>query len=327
MQAFYHWFMRIFDNERRLEVLDQTRRTVDWGRVWPFIGLHLACLAVIWVGVSPVAVAVFAISYFLRMFAITAFYHRYFAHKAFKTSRGVQFFFALLGTAATQRGPLWWAAHHRHHHRTSDTDEDHHSPLHGFWRSHCGWFLDGRAFRTPSHLIRDFERFPELRWLDRYDTLVAFLYATALWGLGEGLRLVAPEWGTNGWQMLIWGYFISTVVLIHATLCINSLAHRFGSRRYDTRDESRNNFLLALLTLGEGWHNNHHHYAGSARQGFFWWEIDISYYLLRLMERLGLVSDLRPVPDARKYAHLQPVERASEVPAPASSTLLSREDA
>ncbi len=276
----------------------QGSERIAWLRILPFIGLHLACLGVLFVGVSPIALLVCLLSYLVRMFAITAFYHRYFSHRAFSTSRPVQFLFALIGAAATQRGPLWWAAHHRRHHKQADTEGDPHSPRHGFWHSHMGWFLTGKHVATDHEQIPDLLKFPELRWLDRFDLLVPILYAVSMFGLGSLLAAVAPELGIDGWQMLVWGYFVSTVLLIHVTLTINSLAHRFGSRRYATRDDSRNNWVLALLTLGEGWHNNHHHFPGSARQGFFWWELDISYLVLRLMERVGLVSDLRQVPPA-----------------------------
>lgn len=269
---------------------------LDLARVIPFIALHLACLGAFWVGVSPIAIAVCVGSYLLRMFAITAFYHRYFSHRAFRASRPVQFVFALIGAAATQRGPLWWAAHHRRHHKRADRTGDPHTPRKGMYWSHMGWFLSRAHFETEWRQIPDLSGYPELRWLDRYDVLVPLAYAAGMFGLGALIGAVWPELGTNGMQMLVWGYFISTVVLIHATLTINSLAHRFGSRRFATPDQSRNNFWLALLTLGEGWHNNHHHFPGSARQGFFWWEIDLSYLVLRLMERIGLVRDLKPVP-------------------------------
>ena len=243
----------------------------------PFIGMHVACLGVIWVGFSWIAFWVALALYALRMFAITGFYHRYFAHKAFKTSRALQFAFALIGAASVQRGPLWWAAHHRHHHRHADTERDIHSPLQrGFLWSHMGWFLTARGFRTHWEAIPDLQRYPELRWLDRFDIAVPVVLASALFFLGRWLDRVHPALGTSGAQMLIWGFFVSTVVLFHATVTINSLAHRFGTRRFDTRDDSRNNWLLALLTFGEGWHNNHHHYPGSARQGFRWWEIDLT---------------------------------------------------
>ncbi|MFG0319260.1 MAG: acyl-CoA desaturase [Planctomycetota bacterium JB042] len=276
---------------------------IDWARVVPFLGMHVACLAVLAVGWSPVAVSVAAALYLLRMFAITAFYHRYFSHRAFKTSRAAQFAFALLGASAVQRGPLWWAGHHRLHHRRSDGPDDAHSPRHrGFLWSHLGWFLSRRNFATPNDAVRDLARYPELRFLDRYDTLVPALLALGMLGLGALLERVAPGLGTNAWQMLVWGFVVSTVVLFHATFTINSLAHTVGRRRYATRDTSRNNAALALLTLGEGWHNNHHHYPHSTRQGFFWWELDPTWWGLVVLSWLGVVWDLKPVPAAVRDA-------------------------
>lgn len=259
--------------------------------------MHLVCFAVLWVGVSPIALAMAFALYALRMFALTGFYHRYFSHKTFRTSRAVQFVFALIGAACVQRGPLWWAAHHRDHHRNADTPLDPHSPgVHGFLWSHIGWFLTPRAFRTDLDRVRDLAVYPELRWLDRYDVAVPALLAVALYATGAVLQHLAPGLRTSGAQMLIWGFFVSTVALFHATVTINSLAHRYGSRPYATRDDSRNNLWLALITFGEGWHNNHHFFPGSARQGFRWWQIDLTWYGLKLMEQLGLVYDLKPVP-------------------------------
>lgn len=266
------------------------RRRIDWLRVLPFVALHLACFAVVWVGWSWIAVATAVGLYALRMFAITAFYHRYFSHKTFRTSRALQFVFAVLGASAVQRGPLWWASQHRHHHAHSDGPEDAHSPRQqGFLWAHSGWFMARENFATRERLIRDFAKYPELRFLDRYDALVPFLLAALLYALG-------------GAQLLVWGFCISTVVLAHATFTVNSLAHTLGSRRYATRDTSRNNWWLALLTFGEGWHNNHHHYPGSARQGFYWWEIDLTWYGLKLLESLGLIWDLRVVPASIRNA-------------------------
>lgn len=269
---------------------------IDWLRALPFIALHLGCIGVVWAGHSLTSVLVALSLYLLRMFAITAFYHRYFSHRTFRTSRPVQFLFALLAASSAQRGPLWWAAHHRHHHAHADTAADRHSPHRGFWRSHVGWFLTRAAFATDRERVADLLRFPELRWLDRFDVAAPAGLAVLLYALGAGLERWAPGLGTNGAQLLVWGFFISTVLLFHATVTINSLAHRFGSRRFATRDESRNNAWLALLTLGEGWHNNHHYFPGSARQGFLWWEIDLTYLGLRLLQSLGLVRDLKPVP-------------------------------
>ncbi|MDE1958277.1 MAG: acyl-CoA desaturase [Xanthomonadaceae bacterium] len=283
---------------------DSSDDRVDWVRAVPFIAMHAACVGVFWVGVSATALAAALGMYVLRMFAITGFYHRYFSHKAFRTGRAVQFLFALFGAMSVQRGPLWWAAHHRNHHRHADTEHDPHSPLYrGFFWSHMGWFLTRRGFRTDAGSIPDLMRYPELRLLDRFDVLVPIATATGLFLLGDLLATVAPDLHTNGAQLLIWGFFVSTVLLFHVTVTINSLAHRYGTRRFDTRDNSRNNALLALLTFGEGWHNNHHHFPGAARQGFRWWEFDLTYYGLRGLAALGLIWDLKPVPVALRRVH------------------------
>lgn len=279
---------------------------IDWARIVPFAGVHLACLATLRVGASATAVGTALALYALRMFAITGFYHRYFSHRAFKTSRLGQFLFALIGASAVQRGPLWWAAHHREHHAHSDGPGDVHSPRQrGFLWSHMGWFLSRRHFAPDLARVRDLARYPELRWLDRYDVVVPVLLAVALFALGALLEHRAPGLGTNRWQLLVWGFFVSTVLCYHATYTINSLAHVFGGRRYATGDDSRNNALLALLTFGEGWHNNHHHYPNAARQGFYWWEIDLTYYGLRALAALGLIWDLKPVPAAVRERHAE----------------------
>jgi stearoyl-CoA desaturase (delta-9 desaturase) len=270
---------------------------VDWARIVPFILMHVACLGVVWVGASFIAVTVAVALYLLRMFAITGFYHRYFSHRSFRTSRAAQLIFGIIGASSVQRGPIWWAAHHRRHHAFSDLPEDPHSPVHrGFLVSHMGWFLTRGGFRPDLRRVGDLMRFPELRWLDRFDIAVPVLLAIGLFVTGEWLEANRPALRTDGWQLLVWGFFISTVVLYHATYTINSLCHVFGRRRYATRDESRNNAWLAVLTLGEGWHNNHHYYPSSARQGFYWWEIDLTYYGLRLLSALGVVWDLKPIP-------------------------------
>ena len=271
-------------------------KRVDWVRVVPFTLLHVACGLVLVAGWSWVAVGVAAALYVVRMFAITGFYHRYFSHRSFKTSRFMQFVFAVMGASAVQRGPLWWAAHHRHHHANSDGEDDLHSPVrNGFWWAHVGWITDRRNFKTRLERVKDLARYPELRFLDRFDLVVPVLLFASLFVLGWALNAWNPELGTSGFQMTVWG-LISTVVLGHATFTINSLSHLFGSRPYETTDTSRNNPWLALLTLGEGWHNNHHYYQASARNGFLWWEYDITYYGLLALKSLGLVWDLNPVP-------------------------------
>ncbi len=291
--------VRWFDGWADAETIEEREPLcADWMRCLPIVAMHAACLGVIWVGWSGTAVAVAVALYAIRMFAITGFYHRYFSHRTFKTSRVGQFLFALLGACAVQRGPLWWAGHHRHHHRYSDQENDTHSPRrHGFLWSHMGWFTSRANFATNLRAVADLAKFPELRFLDRFDVLVAVSLAAFLYLVGVVLAILAPALGTSGLQMLTWGFFISTVVLYHGTYTINSLAHKIGRKRYETQDESGNSFLLALITLGEGWHNNHHHYPASVRQGFYWWEIDLTYYVLVLLSWTGLIWDLRPVPE------------------------------
>jgi len=250
----------------------------------PFLLVHLGCLAAIWTGITWAAVALCVSLYWLRMFAVTAGYHRYFSHRAFATGRVFQFVLAFLAQSTAQKSVLWWAAKHRHHHLHSDTACDVHSPRHtGFLYSHVGWLFARRHDTVDLGQVPDLARYPELRWLHRFEIVPALLLAAVCF-------LIA------GWPGLVVGFLWSTVLVYQATFCINSLAHVRGSRRYVTGDDSRNNPVLALLTMGEGWHNNHHAYPSSVRQGFRWWEIDASYYVLKLLAGLGIVRNLKPPP-------------------------------
>lgn len=246
--------IRWFDAEAEIESIPtEDPKKVNWLRIVPLIFLHLMCLGVIWVGWSWTSVLVALLLYLISMFAITGFYHRYFSHKAFKANRFWQFIFGVLGSTSVQRGPLWWAAHHLHHHRFADQETDIHSPTRsGFWWSHIGGLTSQRNFPTNYKFVSDWAKFPELRWLNRFDTVVPILLALALFLLGTILERFAPRLETNGMQLVVWGFFISTVVLLHATMTINSFDHLYGRRRYNTLDTSRNNALLALITLGEG---------------------------------------------------------------------------
>ena len=291
-----------FDSDYFPEGADAVREKPDqfeFRRCLPFIFTHLGCLGVLWVGWSWTAVALALALYLVRRFAITGFYHRYFSHRTFQTSRPVQFLFAVLGNTAVQRGALWWASVHRHHHKHSDQEDDVHSPgLSGFWWAHIGWMTSSKNFPTNYRAVNDLAKFPELVFLNRFDLVVPAIFGAALYALGALLQWLAPGLGTSGGQLFIWGFFVSTVVLLHGTLFINSLAHVFGGRRFKTDDDSRNSLLLALITLGEGWHNNHHRFMATARQGFYWWEIDVTYYGLKVLSWCGLIWDLRPVPAA-----------------------------
>jgi stearoyl-CoA desaturase (delta-9 desaturase) len=256
-----------------------------------FVVLHLSVLFVFVVPVSWKIIAFTLGSYSVRMWAITAGYHRYFAHRAYKTSRALQFIMAVIGATTLQHGPIWWASIHRRHHKHSDGPGDVHSPVtHGFWYAHVLWVFDRTVPRPRDESnVTDLTGYPELRWVDSHDWVPLAVYAVACFAIG----------GASG---LVWGFVVSTVAVFHATMLINSLAHVWGSRPYETNDGSRNNALLAIVTFGEGWHNNHHHYMSSARQGFRWWEIDVTYYVLRVLAGLRLVWDVREPPAARNLS-------------------------
>jgi stearoyl-CoA desaturase (Delta-9 desaturase) len=255
----------------------------EWASTVPFILSHLAVLGAIWSGVTWEAAIVCAVLFFSRIFAVTGVYHRYFAHRTYKTSRVFQFVLAFFAQTSAQRGALWWAAHHRAHHLHSDQEKDLHSVRQkGFWHAHLMWIFDG-VTETDWKRIQDFSKYPELRWLNKYWLVPPTILAVA--------TLVF-----FGWPGLFIGFFLATVLNWHATYLINSLCHVWGNKRFETKDDSKNNFWLALLTFGEGWHNNHHHYMNSARQGFYWWEIDITYYILKVMSWVGLVWDLKEPP-------------------------------
>lgn len=295
LRSFIRWF------DARADEPDASKdgvRELELLRILPFLGVHLACFLALFTGVSVFALCVMLFMYAFRVLGITVGYHRYFAHRAFRTSRPMQFFLALMGASAVQRGPLWWAAHHRHHHRTSDTPQDAHSPVQsGFWWSHLLWFQASGNYRSRLENMKDFADYPELYLLDRYDTLWPIISFVLLFCLGSWVGSTWPSTGTSGFQVLVWGGFISTVLAYHATFSINSLVHMYGAKRYATGDESRNNRWLWPITFGENWHNNHHMFPASARLGFYAREIDIGWYFICLLRRLGLIWDVNVVSD------------------------------
>jgi stearoyl-CoA desaturase (delta-9 desaturase) len=285
-----------------------------WERLFNVGGLaamHFGAAIALYIGARPIDVVICVALYFVRMFAITAGYHRYFSHRGYKTSRAFQFILGLLGTTATQKGPLWWAAIHRRHHRESDTPRDVHSPVQrGFWWSHMGWVMASEHEEFDPSEVKDLWKYPELRWLDRYHVIPVL----TLLGLSTVL---------GGLHGLVWWYCMSTVLLMHGTFTINSLSHVWGHRRFNTTDDSRNNPILALITLGEGWHNNHHRYMQTANQGFYWWQFDISYYVIKTLSFASITWDLRKPPqrilDEGRRGNPAPFVKVVDSPAPAAS--------
>ncbi|HEY8550918.1 MAG TPA: fatty acid desaturase [Vicinamibacterales bacterium] len=271
----------------------------DW-RSLPFVLMHVGAVVLPFFAPFSWKLVGLAIAlYLVRMFAMTGFYHRYFSHRTYKTSRWFQFIMAVWGATALQKGPIWWAAHHRHHHRYSDKYGDVHSPgLQGFIWAHVGWILDNEWHETNYKAANDLAKFPELRWVNE-------------WHMVPGIALAVVLYLLGGWGAFVWGFVVSTVLNWHITFMINSLTHMFGKRRYETKDDSRNSFILALLTLGEGWHNNHHYYQSSTRQGFYWWEIDITYYILKAFAAVGLIWDLREPPAHIVEGHVRKTAEAA----------------
>jgi len=298
---------------RRSQVAAPTKRRTrryQWLRALPFLMLHVAVVTVFLVPVTVTAVALFFATFVLRTFGLTGGYHRYFSHRAYKTGRVMQFILAWIGCSALQKGPIWWAAHHRKHHRESDQPDDVHSPVQdGFWWSHIGWILDESSEQAPVELVKDLTKYPELVWLDRHYWLPGVVLAVLCWLIG-------------GWSGVVWGFVLSTVCLYHTTFMVNSVCHLFGRRRFETPDQSRNNLFVALLTMGEGWHNNHHYYQSSANQGFYWWEVDFTYYILKGLSAVGLIWNLRKPPervlklglqkDREQKNRLQPTDVAAQ---------------
>lgn len=288
-----------------------------------FTLVHLIPFAALFTGATLFDWMVCIFLYVFRMFWITGGYHRYFAHRSYKTSRWFQFVIAFMAQTSAQKGALWWAGHHRIHHRTSDTFDDPHSMKHyGFWYSHVGWIIGPDYKKTDYKIIGDYAKYPELVWLNKYylvPPVILALVVMALGGIVNG-GSIAMMFTSAGFSTLFIGFFLSTVILYHGTFSINSIMHKFGKQRYQSDDESKNSLWLALITLGEGWHNNHHYYETSARQGFFWWEIDITYYILKIFAFFGLVWDLREVPDHIKYSKNKEEAKAMAQQAKAAST-------
>lgn len=295
-------------------VVPEVRRKPVLKQEIAFLLIHLMPLGALWTGATFFDWMVCIFLYVFRMFWVTGGYHRYFAHRSYSTSRWFQFIIAFMSQTTAQKGALWWAAHHRHHHRHSDTPADPHSmKIYGFWYSHVGWIVGPDFKETDYKVIGDYAKYPELVWLNKHylvpPTILAIL-VTAIGGWVNGGSFMAI-FSTAGLSTLFVGFFLSTIILYHATFSINSIMHKVGTQRYESNDESRNSLWLAILTMGEGWHNNHHYYEVAARQGFFWWEIDITYYILKGLQSVGLIWDLKEVP--KHVLHSKNKKEAAEL--------------
>ncbi len=255
---------------------------------------HLSVVLVFVTGFSQTALVCFLLLFTIRMFAISAGYHRYFSHRSFETSRIFQFVLAFIATTAGQKGPLSWATSHINHHRYSDREGDPHSPVLGGWfHAHVGWLLGKGALPTDKTLVKSFMQYPEIVFLNRHHYIGTLSLVIGLALLGEFLSAHYPHLETSALQLVSWGFILSTLLVLHGTFLVNSVTHMYGNRRFDTHDNSRNVWWLLPLMLGENWHHNHHHKPGLATFSTVWWEIDFVYLGIRLLEKLGLVWGVR----------------------------------
>ena len=248
-------------------------------------------------------VAAFAIMYFLAInVGIGMAYHRLLTHRGYKTPKWVEYFVTTCGTMALEGGPIFWVATHRVHHQNSDHEGDPHTPQDGTWWSHAGWILSGRALHSETALLGRYA--PDLTrdkvhvWLSKWHWLPLTTAGVLQLIIGAALSPAHPIHGAIG--MVLWGTFLRVTLGLHATWLVNSATHLWGKRRFDTKDESRNNWWVALLTGGEGWHNNHHAHPVSARHGLAWYEFDINYYGIWLLEQVGLAHKVQVAKFDRK---------------------------
>ena len=255
----------------------------DWVVFGWIAFMHLGCLAAF----STFSWKALGVTLFLWWFTgclgITLGYHRFFTHRSFSTPKPVQYFLAVCGSLAGEAGPIAWVAAHRYHHTYSDTDKDPHSPLKGFLWAHMSW-LFGREdfladFDSYKRYTPDMANDKFLVWLDKWHIVPSFILAGILYAMG-------------GWPFVVWGIFVRSVIVYHVTWFVNSASHMWGYRSYKTTDDSRNNWWVAILAFGEGWHNNHHAFQRSARHGFRWWEVDVTYRMIQLLWMMGLASDI-----------------------------------
>lgn len=282
-----------FDGE--LSPQSQAVRTgINWVFAIAFISFHLCALAALFYFRWSALVAFVVVWVLAQNLGIAMGYHRLLTHRGYSTPKWLEYCIATCGTLALQGGPIYWVAVHRMHHRYTDTVGDPHSPRDGKWWSHVGWILNG-ALRNETKALNkyapDLARESYYVWLNKYHWVPLTVVGLTLFAFG-------------GWSWLLWGAVLPATIGFHVTWMVNSVTHLWGTRRFSTSDDSRNNAWVALLTGGEGWHNNHHAHPVSARHGLAWYEIDVNYYGIRLLGMLRLAShiktaDLKPAAEVR----------------------------
>ncbi len=279
---------------------DSVTTTAPFFSSWSIVSIfrtvlfHTSIILLFYVGYSLTSLSVCLLSFIIRMFAIAGGYHRYFSHRSYNISRVFQFILAFLGTTTGQKGPLSWATSHMKHHCSSDKAGDPHSPkLQSIGYAHLGWLWRQNALPTDRKFVQRFQQYPEIVFLNRFHTIGPVTLICFLALLGYLLDQSYPELNTSRGQLIAWGFIVPTLLILHGTCLINSVSHYCGSQRFRDGDESRNVWWLFPIALGENWHNNHHHRPSSANTSCVWWEIDVVYYIICLLEAAGLIWDVR----------------------------------
>jgi sn-1 stearoyl-lipid 9-desaturase len=284
----------------------QDRAPINWLTALVMVVYHaLAVVALFhfsWRGVAVAAV----LWWISGSLGIGIGYHRLLTHRGFRCPKWLEYGLAVCGTLALEGGPIFWVGIHRIHHQLTDREGDPHSPRDGKWWSHMGWILRGESLHGETEplarYVPDLRRDPFYLWLSRYHWITQVAVGLGVWYL-------------FGWNVVLWAVFLRTVVGLHCTWLVNSATHMWGSQRWATGDDSTNNFLIALLTFGEGWHNNHHAHPNSARHGLRWWEIDTNWYVISALRAAGLARDIK-LP--RAHSRIQEIRAAKpNPPAPA----------
>ena len=271
---------------------------ISYSNATRIILFHLSVVLVFISGYSFTALITFLVLFLVRLFVITGFFHRYYSHRSYQTSRWFQFLLTFIGTSAGQQGPLSWATSHITHHQHADAEDDPHSPVlnSGFY-AHIGWLLQKDALSTNDKIVKPFTKYPEIVFLDRYHYIGTTSLIISLALLGMLLSEHYPELGTSALQLVSWGFILSTLLILHGACLVNSVGHLYGYRRFKTKDNSHNVWWLFPLTLGDNWHNNHHHAPKSASFSYAWWEVDIIYLCILILEKLGLVWNVKKPQD------------------------------
>ena len=279
------------------DIKNEQGKGINWNTTIFLVIFHLGAIAALFTFSWPALIVALTLWWVSGSLGIGIGFHRLLTHRGFKTPKFVEYFLTFCGTLALQGGPIYWITTHRLHHMYTDVPGDPHSPRDGAWWSHIGWMMKGTAQTHDEETRRRYA--PDLM-NDRFHTFMNKVWWVPI--IISAVLLLA----FGGWPMLLWCVFLRVTLQFHFTWLVNSATHMWGSRRYATRDDSTNNWWVALLTFGEGWHNNHHAHPRAARHGVAWYEVDTNWWTIRTMQTLGLAKSVKLIKAPEKQESIQP---------------------